>query len=176
MSKEESLTKKKDGDNATSPVFVEAEKMFGRIAEITRETAQKAYDFFQNRGAALGSHLDDWLKAESEILRPTPVEITETNDAVNIRAAVPGFKPDEVEISVKDNILILSGESKSEEKTEGENVFYSEWRSNRFCRQLTLPSEVETENVEAHLKEGVLQLSLKKKEQEEATKIAVKSA
>lgn len=65
--------------------------------------------------------------------------------------SVPSFKPDEVEISVKDNILILSGQTKSEEKTEGENVFYSERSSNRFCRQLTLPGEVETENVEAHI-------------------------
>ena len=84
-SKEESLTKKKDVDNAKSPVFVEAEKMFGRIAEITRETAQKAYDFSQNRGAALGMHLDGWFKAESEILSPTPVELTETKRKRKVR-------------------------------------------------------------------------------------------
>jgi HSP20 family protein len=176
MNKNDALTKGQETNGAISPVFVEAEKMFDRIAEITKETAQKAYEFFQNRGAALGTHLDDWFKAESEILRPTPVEVTETKDEVNIRAAVPGFKPDEIEVSVKDNLLILSGETKSEQKREDENTFYSEWRSNRFFRQLALPSEVETENVEAFLEDGVLRMSLKKKEAEEAAKIAVKAA
>lgn len=110
------------------------------------------------------------------MLRPTPVEITETPDTVNVRAAVSGFKPEEIEISVKDDVLILSGETKSEEKREGENTFYSEWQSNRFCRQLTLPTEVETKDVDATLKDGVLQICLKKKVTEKATKIAVKSA
>ncbi len=157
-------------------MIVEAEKMFEKVAEITRQTAHKAFDFFQNRGTELGTHLEDWLKAESEILRPTQVEITETNDAVSIRAAVAGFKPDEIEISVKDDLLILSGETKSTEKREDESTFYSEWRSNRFCRQLNLPCAVETENVEAKLKDGVLQLTLMKRQAEEVAKIAVKSA
>lgn len=175
MNKQEALTNRKDDGDSISPIFVEAEKMFGRLAEITRETAQKAYEFFQNR-SELGSPLDDWFKAEFEVLRPTPVEIRETKDSVEIRAAVPGFKPDEIEVSIKDDLLILSGETKSEEKQEDENTFYSEWKSNRFFRQLTLPTAVETENVEAFLKDGVLQFSLKKKEVEETTKIAVKSA
>lgn len=150
--------------------------MFDRLAEITRETASKAYDFFQNRGAEFGSQLDDWFKAESEVLRPTPVEIRETKDSVEIRAAVPGFKPDEIEVSVKDNLLILSGETKTEDKREDENTFYSEWKSNRFFRQLTLPAAVEAENVEAFLTDGVLQFSLKKRQEQETTKIAVKAA
>lgn len=176
MNKHEALTKRNDEGDSLSPVFVEAEKMFDRLAEITRETAQKAYQSFQNRGAELGTHLDDWLKAESEVLRPTPVEIRETRDSVEIRAAVPGFKPDEIEVSIKDDLLIVSGETRSEGTREDENTFYSEWKSNRFFRQLTLPTAVETENVEASLKDGVLQFTLKKLEAEETTKIAVKSA
>jgi len=173
---ERSLTKKNDDSNSITPTFVSAEQMFERLADITRQTDQKAYDFFQGRGASVETHLEDWLKAESVILRPTPVEITETENAVNIRAAVPGFKPDEIEISVKDNLLILSGETKSEKKPEDKNPFYSEWHSNRFFRRLTLPCEVKAENVEAHLKDGVLQMTFKKIESEEATKIAVKTA
>jgi HSP20 family protein len=155
------------------PFFVEAEKMFDRLAELTQETAHKAYDFFLKRGGEFGRELDDWFKAESEVLRPVAVEITETKDIINIKATVPGFKPDEIEISVKDNILILSGKTEVEEKKEEENTVYSEWRSNRFFRQLTLSSEIDVEKVEARLKDGVLQLTLPKIAPREAKQVAV---
>jgi HSP20 family protein len=158
------------------PAFVEAEKMFDRMADITRETAARAFDYFMSRGGMFGTRFDDWLKAESEILRPTPVEITETKDMVNLKAAVPGFKPNEIEISIKDNDLIMSGERNVAEKNEDENTFYSEWHSNRFFRKLTLPSDVETEGVTANLKDGILTMSLTKKAAEEAAKIKVQTA
>lgn len=173
---QKSLTVPDGKAHAISPMIVEAEKMFDRISDLTSKTAQRAYELFRNRGVELGTQLDDWFRAEAEILRPTPVKISETDDTVKISAEVPGFKPDEIEVSVKDNLLILTGETKSEEKQEGEDTFYSEWRSKHFCRQLTLPSEVETGSVEALLKDGILQMSFKKKAAEEAVKVAIKTA
>lgn len=156
-----------------APVFVEAEKMFERIADLTKETTHKAYEFFQRRGGEFGRELDDWFHAESEILRSVPVEITETENTINVRAAVPGFKPEEIEVSVKDNLLILSGETQTEENTTNENTIYSEWRSNKFCRQLNLSSEIDADKVTANLKDGVLQLTLPKVPIREATQVPV---
>lgn len=161
---------------ANFPAFVEAEKLLERMTEFTKETSLRAYDYFLARGNEFGMHLDDWLKAEMDILRPTPIEITENKDSINVRAAVPGFKPEEIEISIKDALLIMSGESRIEEKKEDEKVHLSEFRSNRFCRQMTLPSEVETDGVQAKLKDGILNLTLKKKATEDASKIAVIAA
>ena len=161
---------------AKAPIFVEAVTMLEKMAEITRETSQKAFEFFMEHGGNLGSRFDDWLHAEMELLRPVPVEITEDENIVNIRAAVPGFKPEEIELSVKDNELFLSGETKAETRNENEKVFYTEWRSNRFYRQLRLPAEVEPDGADAKLKDGVLTLGLKKKPVGNATPIAVKAA
>ena len=155
------------------PAFVEIEKMLDRVAEFTAETSKKAYDYFMLRGDELTSHFDDWLKAEMDILRPTPLEITQTDEMINVRAAVPGFKPEEIEISLKDDLLIMSGETKAEEKKEDEKLFLNEWRSNRFCRQMRLPSAVEKENVNANLKDGILYLEFKKKPVDEAASITV---
>jgi HSP20 family protein len=163
-------------ENRIAPLFVEAEKMLEKLADVTKETAQKAYEFFQKRGGELGRELDDWFKAESMIMRPVPVKVTETKDFVNVRAVVAGFKPEEIEISVKGNELFLSGKTESQEKKEDENTFYSEWRSNHFCRRLTLPSEVSADSVQANLKDGVLELSLPKVAEQEAAKISVKTA
>lgn len=158
------------------PFFVEAETMLERMADLTRETSEKAFEYFKNRGEMFGSRLDDWLHAELELIRPVSVEITETDGLVNVRAAVPGFKPEEIELSVKENNLFLSGEMKAETKKEDEKTFYTEWRSNRFYRQLRLPAEVFTHGAEAKLKDGILTVSLKKKPIGEAAPIAVKAA
>jgi HSP20 family protein len=155
------------------PMLVKAEKMFDRLADITRETAHKAFEIFQRRGGEFGRELDDWFRAESEILLPVKVEVTETDDRINVRAAVPGFKPDEIEVSVKDNILILSGETESRDKREDENTVFTEFRSNKFCRQLTLSSEVNEDKVKANLKDGVLQLTLPKLPAKEPKQVPV---
>lgn len=160
----------------TQPFFVETEKLLDKLAEITRETATRAYDFFVERGSRFGSHLEDWLRAESEVLLVAPVKITEADGNVNVMIAAPGFKPEEIEVSVRDNTLIVSGETEREEKKEDETTFYSEWKSNRFFRKLSLPTGVEPDSAEATLKDGVLKLVMKKKAETEASKVAVKAA
>ncbi len=176
MSNEETHLTKIDPPKAATPVIVDAEKMIEKFAEITKETAAKAYDFFVERGAQLGTHLEDWLRAESEMLRAAPAKITETPDMVNVLIAVPGFKADEIEVSVKDDLLIVSGQTVDEMKNEGEDTFYSEWRSDRFLRKLILPTAVDTENVDAKLKDGILKLGLKKAVEHQVAKVQVQAA
>jgi len=159
-----------------TPAFVEAEKMLERFAEITKDTALRAFEFFHQRGGELGKEVEDWFKAESEILRPTPVEITESDESIFVRAAVPGFKPDEIEVSVNGEVLIVSGTTETNEGKPNENTVIREWTSNRFYRQLTLPSEVLADGVTAKLNNGMLELALPKAAAHEATKVAVKAA
>lgn len=168
-----SETVEKSKTEKFKPMLVKAEEMFERLADITKETANKAYEIFQRRGGEFGRELDDWFHAESEVLLPVKVEVTETEDRINVRAAVPGFKPEDIEVSVKDNILILTGETESREKREEENTVFSEFRSNKFCRQLTLPSEIDEDKVTANLKNGVLQLTMPKVPDREATQVPV---
>lgn len=157
-----------------APVFIENEKMFEHLAEVTKETALKAYQFFMHRGGEFGREFDDWFRAESEILMPVTVEITETEKDINIRAAVPGFKSEEIEISVKNNQLILRGETEMTAKREDETTIFSERRGNKFCRQVILSAEVNAEKVTANLKDGVLLLKLPKLAPLEPMQVPVK--
>lgn len=165
--------KKVEKGEIKAPMFVEAEKMFEKLADLTHEIGHKAYEFFLKRGGDFGREIDDWFRAEAEILRPVMIDITQTDKDINVRAAVPGFKPEEIEISINDKMLILSGKTEKEAKKEDENTFYSEWHSNRFFRRLLLPADVDAENVKAHLKDGILQLTLPKAAPREAKNIAV---
>lgn len=165
----------KRGENAPAdfPLFVEAEKLLEKLADITHETAFKAFDFFRERGGRFGSELEDWFRAESEILRHVPVEIRETEENLFVSAAVPGFKPEEIEVSLKDDTLFLSGETETKEKVEEGNIIRREWSSNRFFRQLALPTSVDAGKAKANLKEGMLELTLPKAAEKDVTKVAV---
>jgi HSP20 family protein len=160
-----------------SPFFVEAETMFDRLEEISRETAQRAFDFFVARGGHFGMDSDDWFRAERELLRFVPVEITDSDRNVNIKAFIAGFKPEDVEISVKENMLLISGETEERSEKKDENVIYSDFNSNRFFRQLTLPTPVDPKNTRAEMKDGMLTISLPKADvAEEPKRIAVTAA
>ena len=173
---EEKAIQKVDAGENIVPVFAAVEEAFEKFAEISREIASRAYDFFRERGGALGSELDDWFKAERQILRPTPVEITESKDEIFVTAAVPGYTPEQIEVRVKDDRLVICGNAEVSKKTEEADTILREWNSNRFFRQFTLPSDVDAEKVVAKLNNGMLELTLPKAAPQEATKVAVKSA
>ncbi|HMO79878.1 MAG TPA: Hsp20/alpha crystallin family protein [Pyrinomonadaceae bacterium] len=162
MEKEKRMMERDKPTFSLSPMLVDMEKMFERFEEITREISDRAFGFFEERGRALGSPIDDWMRAESEVLRKVPVEIKETDDEISVCMALAGFSPDEIEVSVKDTQLFVTGRAGSELKGSDESTIYSEWRGTRFYRELPLPSRVKDGSLTTDFKDGVLMLSMKK--------------
>jgi len=68
-----------------------ASDLFDRIQDLSNSIARRAFEIFEDRGRAFGHELEDWLRAESEFLHPIHLDITESDDAVTVRAEVPGF-------------------------------------------------------------------------------------
>ena len=124
--------------------------------------SRRAYEKFAGSGYMEGHELDDWFAAEHELLHPIPINISESGEALEITAEVPGFSEKELEVSVEPRRLVISGkrETKREEK-QGTTV-YSEICADQIMRVVHLPTDVETENVTASLKDGVLDLNLPK--------------
>jgi HSP20 family protein len=145
-----------------SPIFVEAEKLFEQVKEFSQTVARRAYEYFEARGREFGHDLEDWFRAESELMRRVPVEIKEVNGQMTLRAEVPGFTADEIKISVEPQRLVISGKSEKMAEEEREQTLLSEFRSNQFCRELRLPAEVEPDKTTAVLKDGVLELAFAK--------------
>ncbi len=160
----------------SSPVFVAAEDLMEKLSGVSREIENLAFDFFRDRGGRGGNDLDDWFRAEMEILRPVPVQVTESEKKIHVSAAVPGFKPEEIQVSIKDKTLVICGEKNEKIEDSEKKRIIREWKSDRFCRQLTLPSEVISDKAEAELIDGMLELTLPKHAEETAIKVAVKSA
>jgi HSP20 family protein len=84
---------------------------------------------------------------------------------VCVTAELPGVKPEDVEINATEDMLVVSGESRREEKVEEEGYYRSERSFGRFQRQIELPAPVKADQAKASFKDGVLEISLPKVEE-----------
>ncbi len=97
-------------------------------------------------------------------LRPIPVDIAETDKELVARADLPGFEKDEVKVKVTENTLEISAEKKKQ-VVQKEKNFYRQERSYGSARRIiTLPMEVKPEKVKAKFENGVLTVTMPKKE------------
>jgi len=101
------------------------------------------------------------------------VDIFEDKDRLVLEAELPGMKREDFEISVENNILTLRGERKFEKKAEGDNYHRVERSYGSFTRSFTLPQTVSAEGATADFDNGVLRVSLPKREETKARKIEI---
>lgn len=158
-----------------SPVFVEAEKLFDQMREFSHSIARRAYEFFEARGRQFGNELEDWFRAESELMRTVPVEVKENEDKITVRAEVPGFAANEIKVSVEPKFLVISGKSEKSTEEKKEQTVLSEFRSKHFIRELKFPAEVDPAKAMATLKDGILELVLAKAVASKAVDVEVKT-
>jgi HSP20 family protein len=104
-----------------------------------------------------------------------PVDVFERDNNLIVRTALPGVKPEDVNVSIEENVLTISGETK-EEITDHDKVFRREYRHGKFSRSLLLPENIDTAGVEASFDNGYVRITLPKVEpvKPEALKIPVK--
>src|ERR1022692_2655408 len=80
--------------------MVQPETLLERISRIHDDIARRAYEIFEIDGGLWGNDLNNWFKAEAELLHPAHITITEENQAVNVQAEVPGFNVNELALSL----------------------------------------------------------------------------
>lgn len=158
-----SLTVRPSSAGRTIVEFPQVQNVFADFDVLTNEIAKRAFGFFEQRNRADGLDMDDWFRAESEMLRPMPIELIETDANYSIRAEVPGFEAKDIEVRVEPTSIYIHGKSeqKKEEK-KGKEVKYSEVSSNELCRRIDLPTSIDTEKVTAQVANGVLELTMPK--------------
>jgi HSP20 family protein len=102
------------------------------------------------------------------------LDVSETDDAVQVRVDLPGIKPEEVNVEVRGNTLQITGERKEEKEEKGKTFHRVERRYGKFARSMTLPCAVQEDKVQAECNNGVLNITLPKSEKEKTHKVAVK--
>mgnify|MGYP003573896616 CR=1 FL=1 len=103
------------------------------------------------------------------------VDVSENDEAFVVTASVPGVNPDDIEITISDNVLTIKGEFKVDETVEDEKYHLRERRYGSFGRSLTLPVAVNAEDVDANYENGVLRLEVPKAEEVKPRRIQIQT-
>ena len=108
----------------------------------------------------------DWPSGNGMLQGGPAIDVTEDNDKYVIKAALPGWKPDNVDVSFEGGTLTLKGEVKeeSEQKDESTRWHRREIRRNSFARSIALPADVEADKARAEFENGILTLTMPKAE------------
>jgi HSP20 family protein len=102
-------------------------------------------------------------------------DVSETEKELIVKAEVPGMDKKDININLSDGLLTITGEKKHEKKEEGENYHCFETRYGKFSRTMRLPTDVDTEKVDAMYKDGVLTITLPKTETVKPKTVEIKS-
>jgi HSP20 family molecular chaperone IbpA len=134
-----------------------------RISEVHAMIARRAYELFANRRGEHGRDLEDWLEAESDIVHVCRHDLTETTEAVVLRAELPcSFKPEQLLVSVEPRRLVVSGERELGVICGGHYTAHIEKRTRRILRMHDLPSTVDPSKTTATLNGETLEIVMPK--------------
>jgi HSP20 family protein len=102
------------------------------------------------------------------------IDVAEKDDAIVVRAEVPGCEPGDIDISVYANTLTISGEKKESREEKEQGYYHMESTHGSFRRDITLPADVDQDQIDATCRDGILSITLPKAEKTKAVKVKVK--
>lgn len=109
--------------------------------------------------------LNDSTLGEKFASRTPAVNIAETENEFEVELAVPGLKKEDFKINLEKNVLTVSAEKKAEEVNETKKYSKREYSYNSFTRSFTLPQSADQNKIEADYTDGILKLTIAKKEE-----------
>jgi HSP20 family protein len=103
------------------------------------------------------------------------IEVADTPAAVIVKAQVPGVSKENLQVNVTDNALTLKGEVQEDKTTEEKNYHQREFHYGAFARTITLPTTVQAEQATAQLKDGVLEVTIPKRQETKAKDVPIQT-
>jgi len=137
---------------------------------------QQGYvDPFESAQRDFGTMLNRFFGSQQDggRLAPFGVDVREDADHLYVDAELPGFRKEDVDITLENQTLTISAERKEEEEKKGDLLLH-ERRYRQFLRSFTLPPTVDEKTVDAKLADGILKITLNKREETKPRKVAIK--
>jgi len=139
------------------------------LADTIRE---KAFSLSQRRGGGNGSEVDDWLRAEREVIWSPAVELMENDRDFRARIALPGFNEKDLKVTAAPETLIVEAEKTHTHEGKNGGVLLCEFSDKRLFRRLELPTPINVDKVTANLDRGILLVNAPKAVQPKQAKSA----
>lgn len=146
------IEKVNDASQKTLPIFAEIARRFDAIR-------RRAFSLFEKRGCELGRDVEDWLKAERELMGWPAAELAEKDGAYQMQITLPGFEAKDIEVTATPSEILVHAATKEEKKEEKGNVLWTEFGSNDVCRRFGVPNPIDVDKVTANLENGVLRVN-----------------
>ena len=134
------------------------------LSTLRKEMDRLWEDFFGEKSVI--SRVESWVPA---------VDVSETKDAIIVKAEVPGMDPKDIDVSISGDMLVIKGEKKEEKEEKDENFHRIEMRRGAFSRAVRIPVPVDSDKIEAKYKKGILRVTLPKKEENKPKQIEIKT-
>jgi HSP20 family protein len=103
---------------------------------------------------------------EKGLVKVPPAELNETADAIHLKIELPGIVAKDLDVQVTEKAVAISGERKSETKTEDKGITKTEFHYGKFQRVIPLRARIQNDKVQAEYKDGILNLTLPKTTEE----------
>ena len=148
-----SLTVEKlhDTERADAPILRE-------LHNLLDATQRRAFDLFNERGGWPGADLEDWLRAEREIMWSPPSELMEDEREIRIQIAAPGLEPRQIHVTALPDEIIVKGDAVHKHEGGDGSVQFCEFSEKALFRRFELDNRIEEDRVSATLENGVLRI------------------
>jgi len=131
------------GPASTSLNLRNIEDLHWEMQEVQLAIVRRAYELFEARGSEHGHDWEDWFRAESELLRPVPVFMLESDDRISVRANVFGFEENELRVGLEPRrITILGRKQVNTTETEGGKLEHNDWYPDQILQLIDLATDV----------------------------------
>jgi HSP20 family protein len=164
------------GDEQPQPVHVNAEQYVQPLQEVEEVEEQvlmepEEEEEIQESALQPKSETDEEWMADYE--GTLNIDLYQTRDNVIIKSTIAGVKPEDLDITIANDMVTIKGERTKSEKIAAEDYFYQECYWGGFSRSVILPVDIDSEHVEADLKDGILTVILPKAAKAKTKKIKV---
>lgn len=143
------VQKIEDKNTKRLPLFEEIEKQFDKVR-------QRAFQLFETRQNEADHDLEDWLRAEHEVMGWPAAELKEADSGYDLALTLPGYEPKEVEVTVTPKEIIVHANTEQEKKGAEKKCVWSEFQSNEIYRRFELPEAIDPDKATANLDKGML--------------------
>jgi HSP20 family protein len=150
--------------------------LLDQMGDTFNALTHRAYQIFESNGRAFGRDLENWFQAERELLHQVPLNLMESDDAFEVKAEIPGFNEKEIELAVDSRRVTITGKRESKRDEKKGKTLCQESYSDQILRIVDLPTEIETDEVTATLKNGILDITLPKVAKAQTQRIHPKAA
>ena len=158
------------------PEDPDALSLFESLNELQEAIRQRAFGLFEERGTVHGNDMEDWLRAEREVVWVPKAETMEDDKQYRLRLIVPGLEAKDLQITAMPDAIIVQSEALSKESKEASTVPFRELRERKLFRRFDFEEPIDPVRTEASLTKGILEIVVGKAAPAKQVKVAIQGA